>query len=270
MENNPAPARPAAILPPITDPTVHREVARLARMHEEAGGMGLQVLAIVGGGAEKAIDAIPAKYRDRIDRLVLTGLEQAVGLASASRRVLRDRGEGFDRAATTLSGAAGGFFGITGALVELPATVAMLMRAMLGVAAEHGLDPDSDAVRREALHVFASAGPMADDDGSDLGLLAARMTITGQSLSTLIARVAPRLAAALGPKLVAQSVPVLGALAGGSINYAFAGYYQQLARVHFGLMRLAEETGLPREALTEALRLAIEDLRSDALPPHRR
>ena len=256
-----SPARPAEILPPITDPTVHAEIARLARLHEQAGGIGMQLLHVVGGGAEKAIEQVPQKYRERIDRLTRTGLEQAVGVASASRRVLRDRGEGFDRALATASGAAGGVFGIVGAMVELPATVAVLMRAMLGVAAEHGLDADSDMVRRECLRVFAVAGPMADDDATDLGLLAARLSITGQSLSTLIGKVAPRLAAALGPKLVAQSVPVLGAVAGGAVNFAFVSYYQQLARVHFGVIRLAEETGLPREALTEALRLAIEDSR---------
>lgn len=255
------PARPAEILPPISDPTVHREIARLARMHEEAGGIGMQILHVVGGGAEKVIDKVPQKYRAGIDRLTRTGLEQAVGLASASRRVVRDRGEGFDRAIAIASGAAGGMFGITGAMVELPATVAVLMRAMLGVAAEHGLDADSDLVRRECLRIFAVAGPMADDDAADLGFLAAKLSITGQSLSALVARVAPRLATALGPKLVAQSVPVLGALAGGAVNLAFVSYYQQLARVHFGLMRLEAETGLPREALTEALRLAIADSR---------
>lgn len=255
------PARPAEILPPITDPTVHREIARLARLHEQAGGVGMQLLHVVGSGAERAIDAVPDKYRNRIDGLTRTGLEQAVGLASASRRVVRDRGEGFDRAIASASGAAGGMFGLVGAMVELPATIAMLMRAMLGVAAEHGLDADSDLVRRECLRIFAAAGPMADDDATDLGLLAARLSLTGQSLSALVARVAPRLAASLGPKLMAQSVPVLGAVAGGVINYAFASYYQQLARVHFGLMRLSDETGLPREALTEALRLAIQDSR---------
>ena len=38
-------------------------------------------------------------------------------------------------------------------------------------------------------------------------------------------------------------------------------YYQELARVHFGLMRLAEETGIPREALIEALELRMNQLR---------
>lgn len=249
------------VLPPINDPSVHAEIARLARMHEKAGGLGMQVVGLIGGGAEKLIERLPKRYRNGLDQVSLTALEQAMGVAAASRKVMRDRGDGFNRAMATVSGAAGGFFGVAGAMVEMPATIAMLMRAMLGVAAEHGLDPDSDDVRRECLRIFATAGPMSDDDGTDLGLLAAKLSITGQSLSSLVARVAPRVAAALGPKLVAQSIPVLGAVAGGSINYAFSSYYQQLARVHFGLMRLSVESGLPREALTEALRIEIGKLR---------
>jgi hypothetical protein len=47
---------------------------------------------------------------------------------------------------------------------------------------------------------------------------------------------------------------------GASINYTFTRYYQELARVHFGIIRLSHETGIPKEALIEALRLAIERL----------
>ena len=134
---------------------------------------------------------------------------------------------------------------------------------MLDIAAEHGLDPDSDEVRMECLRIFAAAGPMAEDDGTDLGLLAARLSVTGQTLQGLISRVAPRLSVSLGQKLAAQAAPVFGAVVGASINYTFARYYQELARVHFGIMRLARETGLPQEALTEALRLSIARLDRD-------
>jgi hypothetical protein len=61
----------------------------------------------------------------------------------------------------------------------------------------------------------------------------------------------------LGQKLAAQSAPVIGALAGAAINHGFVSYYQDLARVHFGLIRLSQETGLPPEALAEALRLRL-------------
>lgn len=64
-----------------------------------------------------------------------------------------------------------------------------------------------------------------------------------------------------GAKLAAQTVPVLGAVAGATINYHFTRYYREIARVHFGLLRLSQETGIPREALIEALELRMNQLR---------
>ena len=68
-----------------------------------------------------------------------------------------------------------------------------------------------------------------------------------------MARVAPRLATALGQKLAAQAVPLLGAVAGASINYTFVRYYQQIAHVHFGLRRLAIDADLSHDILVEKL-----------------
>lgn len=246
-----------AVLPPITDPGVHDQIDRLARRYLDAGGLGMELMAIVGDSAEGLISRLPDFVRSRLDRITRAALNRAFGAAAGSRRVLGDRGEWFNRMASTVSGAAGGVGGLPGALIELPVTVTLLVRAMLDIAAEHGLDPDSDEVRLECLRIFAAAGPMSDDDATDLGLLAARLSVTGQTVQGLISRVAPRLSVSLGQKLAAQAAPIFGAVVGASINYTFARYYQELARVHFGIMRLSHETGLPHEALVEALRLAI-------------
>ncbi|MFD1882634.1 EcsC family protein [Paracoccus pacificus] len=248
------------VLPPINDPTVHAEIDRLARRYKAAGGLLMEIMATVGGSAESLIERLPLFVRERLDRIVNAALNRAFDAAEASRGLMRDRGDWFNRLISTATGAAGGVAGLPGAMIDLPVTVTLLLRAVLGIAEEHGLDPKSDEVRRESLRIFASAGPGEEDDGTDLGLLAARLSVTGQTLQSLIAKVAPRLSAMMGQKLAAQAAPVLGAVAGASINYTFARYYQELARVHFGIMRLAEETGIPREALTEALRLRIEEL----------
>lgn len=249
------------ILPPITDPSVHEQVERLARRYIEAGGLGMEVMNAVGGTAEGLIGRLPAVVRKRLDRVTHAALNSAFSTAAGSRRILRDRGEWFNRMVSTASGAAGGIAGFAGALLELPFTITLLLRAMLDIAAEHGLDTESEEVRIECLRIFAAAGPMADDDAADLGLLAARLSVTGQTVQGLITRVAPRLSISMGQKLAAQAAPVFGALVGASINYTFARYYQELARVHFGLMRLSHETGIPHEALIEALRLAAERLK---------
>ncbi len=246
------------VLPPIKDPGVHDQIDRLARRHAGAGGLGIELLSKVGNSADGLIQRLPAFVRVRLDGITRFALNRAFSAASGSRRYFRDRGDWFNRMATSVSGAAGGAGGFAGAMVELPVTVTLLLRAMLGIAAEHGLDPDSDEVRLECLRIFAAAGPMADDDDADFGLLAARLSITGQTVQGLISKVAPKLSISLGQKLAVQAAPVLGAFVGASINFTFVRYYQEMARVHFGIMRLAKETGIPQEALVEALRLSIE------------
>lgn len=253
-------SQPQLVLPPITDPAMREQIARLARRHVEAGGLGMEIMSMVGNSAENLIERLPAFVRNRLDRMTRIALSRAFSAASGSRRMMRDRGDLFNRMASTVSGAAGGAAGLPGAVVELPFTVTLLLRAMLDIAAEHGLDPESEEVRKECLRIFAAAGPMEEDDGTDLGLLAARMTVTGQTVQGLISKVAPRLSVSLGQKLAAQSAPVFGAVVGASINFTFARYYQEIARVHFGLLRLSRETGIPHEALVEALRIEIAHL----------
>ncbi|MDO5705060.1 MAG: EcsC family protein [Paracoccus sp. (in: a-proteobacteria)] len=248
------------VLPPITDPTVLAAIERLARRYVDASGMAMDVLQSIGTSAEGLIARLPGPVRSRLDRITSAALSRAFDAAAGSRRVVRDRGDWFNRMASTLSGAAGGAGGLAGALIETPLTVTLMSRAILEIAAEHGFSPEDHEVRAEALRVFAAAGPIAADDATDLGMLAAKLSVTGQTIQGLIARVAPRLSAALGQKLAAQAVPVLGAFAGASINYTFTRYYQELARVHFGLMQLSQESGIPKEALNERLRMAILSL----------
>ena len=106
----------------------------------------------------------------------------------------------------------------------------------------------------DCVRVFASAGPLEADDGADLGFISARVTLTGAAVHGLVARVSPRLATVLGQKLAAQTVPVLGAVAGAATNYAYTSYYQEIAHVHFGLRRLAVDADQPVEHLVEQLR----------------
>jgi len=247
---------PEILLPP-SDPSVLTALDALARRHRQASGLGMQVLAFVGGSVETMVAKLPAPVRDGLEGATARALETAFDVAGKSRGMVTDRGDGFNKALATLMGAAGGFGGLPGALAELPFTVTVLLRAIQGIAAEHGFDPASDEVRVECLRVFASAGPLEWDDGTDIGFLSAKITITGAGLNGLIARVAPRLSAALGQKLAAQAAPVLGAVAGAAINYTFTSYYQDIARVHFGLKRLARDSGTDEGLLREELRARI-------------
>jgi hypothetical protein len=250
-------AAQATIFPPLRDAAVLAELDALAARHEKAGGIGMTVLGLVGGKAEALLDKLPVAVREQLDGVTQSALEGAFAAASKSRGVVADRADWLNTALTTAMGAAGGFGGLPGALAELPVTVTLLLRAIQGIAAEHGFDPDQDAIRMDCLRVFAAAGPMSNDDGVETGFVAARITVTGQTLQSLIAKVAPRLSAVLGQKLAAQAAPVLGAVAGATINYAFTSYYQEMARVQFGVKRLARERGLDEGNLREELRRRI-------------
>lgn len=244
---------PPEILLPVTDPKLVTELDALAWRHRGASGPVMQVLGFLGGSAEGLVNRLPAGVRSGLEGATERALDTAMAAARRSRGVVADRPDWVNTALATAMGAAGGFGGLPGALAELPFTVTMLLRAIQGIAAEHGFDPASDEVRLECLRVFASAGPLARDDGTDMGFFTAKVTITGTGLSGLIARVAPRLSVVLGEKLAAQTAPVLGAVAGAAVNYAFTSYYQEIARVHFGLKRLARDSGEDEGLLREEL-----------------
>lgn len=241
------------ILLPVSDPALMAELDALARRHRAAGGIGMTVLTYVGGSAEGLVAKLPQGVRDGLEGATERALHIAFDAAARSRGAVPDRADWVNTAIATAMGVAGGAGGLPGALAELPFTVTMLLRAIQGIAAEHGFDPASEEVRMECLRVFASAGPLSKDDGADMAFVGARVTLTGASVNSLIARVAPRLSAVLGQKLAAQAAPVLGAVAGAAVNFSFTSYYQEIARVHFGLKRLARDMAADEGLLREEL-----------------
>lgn len=240
--------------PAMTEAEVSETLAVLARRHRAANGVGMKLISLVGGTAENLLERLPDSVKDRLETVTRAALENAFDAAQASRGMVSDKADWLNTAVTAALGAAGGAGGLPTALAELPVTTTVLLRAIQGIAAEYGFDPADAATKADCIRVFASAGPMTNDDAADLGFLAARVTITGQTLKSLIGKVAPRLSAAFAQKLAAQAIPLVGAVAGAGVNYVFTSYYQEMARVHFGLRRLAETTGEDRDALTLRLR----------------
>lgn len=232
---------------------VQAELDALAQRYRAAGGLGIQLLNMVGGKAESLLDRLPPQVRGGLAGATEQALNGAMRAAHSSRRAVPDQKPWVNTAVTAAMGAAGGFGGLPSALVELPATTAMLLRAIQGVAVSHGFDPDAPNVQFDCIQVFAAAGPLAKDDGADLGFVSARLTLTGGAMQKLISAVAPRLATVLGQKLAAQTVPVLGAVAGATANFVYASYYQEIAHVHFGLRKLAIDADMPHDDLARQL-----------------
>ncbi len=229
----------------LTAADVEAELDAIANRYRAAGTYGMRLLNALGGQAEGALRRLPRPLRATVEGATHQALHLAVRAAGQSRRVLPDQSPEANRWISTTMGMVGGAAGLPGALIELPATTTFLLRSIQGVAKGYGFDPHAKSLHFDAVEVFASAGPMAHDDGAETGFLSLRLGINGAGLSQLISRVAPKLAVALGPKLAAQMVPVLGAVAGGSINYIYAGYYQEMAHVQFALRRLVLDADQP-------------------------
>ena len=65
----------------------------------------------------------------------------------------------------------------------------------------------------------------------------------GPVLVRLIAQIASRFGVVVTQKLAAQAVPVIGALGGATVNYAFTDHFQEIARAHFTVRRLERRYG---------------------------
>lgn len=253
-----------ADLPPLPEPTedLPPEVAAaldvIALRFKAADGLGMQVLSLMGGQAEDLLGRLPLSVRQGLDRATRAALEIAFDAAATSRTRIADRPDWLNRVVTTAMGAAGGAGGLPTALAELPVTTTVLLRAIQGIAADEGFDATDRRVRAQCLQVFAAAGPLARDDGTDMAFLSTRIALSGPAVHGVIAKVAPRLAAVLGQKLAAQTVPVVGAAAGAATNYAFTSYYQEMARVYFGLRALARDSGIDVDVLLREFRLRVD------------
>lgn len=231
---------------------VEAELDALALRYQSASGLGVNLLNALGGQVENLLERLPAALRGQLSQGTSQALHLAMQAARQSRRVVPGQSPKVNRLVSTAMGAMGGAAGLPGALVELPATTAFLLRTIQDAAAAEGFDPNAQSVMFDCLRVFASAGPLERDDGAETAFVSLRLSLSGQALNQVINTVAPRLATALGHKLAAQSVPILGAAAGATANYVYSGYYHEVALVHFGLRKLAVEADRPEAVILES------------------
>lgn len=241
MEDSP---KPNSII--VLDDQSEAEIIRLARRADAAHGALMKLIAFAGSKAENILESLPDAAKDIIEATTVRALEFAYRGASVTgdSRAAPDIGRHGHKLASILTGAAGGFAGLSSAVVELPVTVSIIFAAIQKAARAEGFDANDDEIRRECLLVFSSGNPADErDDGMNTSFLASRFLVNGATVHGLITSIAPRLAAVLTQKLAAQAMPVLGSVAGAGINFTFTSYYQELAEIRFALRRLARDHG---------------------------
>jgi hypothetical protein len=221
----------------------------------ESPGFIAKVSGLMGAPIEYVLDRLPKGAGDKITNAVHVSL----------RAGTRGRGSPWLKshmAVAGLSGGVGGVFGLAALPIELPITTTIILRSIAEIARSEGEDPLAPEARLACLEVFAMGGPSASDDATESGYFAVRAAlahavseaakyVAGRSvvedgapvIVRLLAQIAARFNTVVGEKIIAQGVPVVGALGGATINVLFIDHFQDMARGHFIVRRLEREYG---------------------------
>ena len=208
---------------------------------------------LVGKPIELIGYALPAAASDAITTATSKALDLALDVALRTiQRAPRPRSQLFHRALATASGAAGGAFGLLALPVELPVSTIIMLRSIAEIARSEGEDLSSPETALSCVQVFALGGRPGAADASESGYFAVRGILAksvtqaarfiaergvieegGPLLVRFVAQVASRFGVVVTQKVAAQAVPVVGALGGAAVNYAFIEHFQDVARGHF-------------------------------------
>ena len=207
--------------------------------------------------------ALPAGALQAIATATTKSLEAALKVALLTiRNEPRERSQVFHRALAVASGAAGGAFGIVSLPVELPVSTIIILRSILDIARSEGENLTDPKAALSCIEVLGLGGRTETDDStkSDYfvirGILAKSVSEAARFIAErglveegspvlvrLITQLAGRFGYVVTQKAAAQTIPVIGALGGAAVNYAFIDHFQSVARGHFTVRRLERRYG---------------------------
>lgn len=229
---------------------------------------------LIGSPLEFAVKRLP----DSVSRRIHGAVEAALFKSAQAALWTMDNTPGkaastrWHKLAAATSGAVGGAFGFTTLFIELPVSTTIMMRSVADVARSEGFDLREMSTRHACLEVFALGGNSGKDDASETGYYITRgftaevmrhlsaelagravggspvmIGLTpkeaGKWLAKLVEKVAARFGVVVTEKFAAQAVPIVGAVAGATLNTMFTDYYQDVARGHFIVRRLERSYG---------------------------
>lgn len=251
---------------------------RKAGQQLEGKSFAMTVAQKVGMPVEALLRFLPSAAQGSIEKAVNLALERCLKLAlavptsgkggAASRRA--------HTAATAVTGAVGGFFGLPGLVVELPLTTTVMLHSIAEIAQSNGEDLSTPESALSCLEVFA-LGPEGSKSEAmesayyatraalaqvtrDAAAYVAQKGITKEGapvLMAFISRIAARFGLEVSEKAAAQLIPVAGAAGGLALNILFTDHFQRLAQGHFTVRRL-ERTYGPEEVRRQYEQLRLK------------
>ncbi|MGD0807742.1 MAG: EcsC family protein [Anaerolineales bacterium] len=240
---------------------------KIAKSKLENPSLTARISDLVGKPIETGFKLLPASWNKAvgdITRIALfKGLEFAVlTMGKTETKGSRNR---LHKLLIAGSGAAGGFVGLASLPVELPVSTTLILRSIADIARSEGHDINLLEVKLSCLEVLALGGRSAKDDASESGYWVVRGALAksvseaasyiaekglaeegAPPLVRLITAIASRFSVVVTEEIAATAVPLIGAVAGGSINLLFMHHFQEMARGHFIVKRLEKKYGIQR------------------------
>ena len=222
---------------PLSDQDFARVIAA-AEIYLSSRSILSSVIATLGNVVHRGLAMVPAEWREPITAKIHETLVVVQGPAVWNMDDDPGRGskEWLYTASVIAAGIAGGAGGLPTLLVELPITTGLMLRSIADTGRAHGGRIEDPLFRATCIEVFAYGTPIEEDD-EELTFLAARLGAVkvAEATAEVIAKVAARYAAVLGPQIAARSVPVTGAFLGAALNWSYMSFYQSMAQVLFTL-----------------------------------
>ena len=254
--------------------TEHMEQLRAAKRALESVGLAMQIANLIGTPVEKAIEWLPKNWREGISGISRDALEKAADVAiwTINPATAVPTNDLLHKLAVSLTGAAGGAFGLPALAIELPISTTIMLRSIADTARSEGENLRTPEAKVACVAVFALGGRKSDDDAAESAYYLTRAALgkavteaveylarggvdaTAPAVVRFITRVAVRFQIQVTEKAAAQAAPIVGAAGGALINNLFMSHFQNMARGHFTVRRL-ERTYSP-----EIIQAAYRDL----------
>lgn len=234
----------------------------------ESSNVATTISQIIGLPIEKAMSALPGHWSNIASRVTKKALEKALDAALYSLKGKSAKPKNkIHKLLVGASGAVGGTFGIAALAVELPVSATIMLRSIADIARSYGEDLEDLDSKIACLTVFALSGggsikSSKTSEAADTSYYAVRSFLTkavgdttnhvvvhgfskegAPVLVKLINAVSARFSIPVSQKLTVQSLPIVGAFSGASVNWVFIEHYQKMARAHFAIRSLEREYG---------------------------
>jgi EcsC protein family len=230
----------------------------------EKPGLGAKVINMFSFPIEHGFALLPAKWSEGIQFATRTVLETVLRVAVST---MKDSPEdkSSDRShelAVAASGAASGAFGFLALPFELPVSISIMFRSIADIARSEGEQVKDPAVQLACMEVFALGGRATTDISTETGYFVIRAALASATAEAaeyiakkglakegapvivrFITQIAARFGITVSEKIVAQAIPLIGAVGGALINTMFIEHFQAMARGHFIVRRLERSYG---------------------------